>query len=131
MPYTTYHASCHCGDVRFEADVDLSAGTTKCNCTYCFKNRYWSLSVFPDRFREIASPNVAKSGSLTPGRCARCGVLTFARVTATDWNPVDHVAISVAAFDDIDPTDLASAPVTHCDGLHDNWWAAPAEVRHL
>ena len=50
----TYSGSCHCGVVRFEVDLDIAAGTGKCNCTLCVKMRLWSVQTDPEAFRLIA-----------------------------------------------------------------------------
>ena len=51
MPIQTYTGSCHCGDVKFEIDLDLAEGGGKCNCSICRKTRNWSASVKPEAFR--------------------------------------------------------------------------------
>jgi hypothetical protein len=33
MTKTTHRGSCHCGAVRFDCELDLAEGTSKCNCS--------------------------------------------------------------------------------------------------
>jgi hypothetical protein len=130
----TYHGSCHCKKVQFEAGIDLSTGTGKCNCTNCWKKRFWSARAKVDDFKPIAGADQlsgAKPGEIGGGFCTSCGVFCYAYVAKSDWNPEAYVEISVASLDVLDPAELVAAPVTYYDGLHDNWWNPPAETRHL
>ena len=49
----TYHGSCQCGAIGFEADIDLAAGTNKCNCSICTKRRNWNVLLKPDADRGL------------------------------------------------------------------------------
>ena len=134
MSIKTYHGGCYCGAVRFEADIDLSAGTGKCNCTSCRKRRWWSTSVKPGAFRATKGEDQLscnQGGSASTSFCVHCGVTPYARVAAAEWNDGESVSINVACLEDATPDEIIAAPVTYCDGLNDNWWEAPAEVRHL
>lgn len=136
MTKKTYQGSCHCKRIKFEAAIDWSAGTSKCNCTGCWKKRLWSVRVKPEDFQSLGGEQELsehKPGQETGHRgfCKHCGVITYAWVPKADWNDAPYVSVSVAALDDLDPADLLASPVTYYDGLHNDWWHAPAETRHL
>jgi hypothetical protein len=135
MPVKTYHGSCRCKKIQFEADLDLSAGTSKCNCTYCWKTRWWGAGTKPRGFRLLTAPAELEYGFPTNklgtrALCRACGITSFG------WGHIeqiggDYVTINLATLDDLDPAELIAAPVRYLDGLHDNWWNPPAETRHL
>ena len=136
MPTKTYRGSCHCGRIKFEADIDLSAGTSKCNCTSCWKKRFWGVRARPEGFRPISGQEELSNyrpGSATGhgGFCKHCGVIPYGYVEAAQWNDGAYVQVNVAALDDLDPAELVAAPIQYCDGRADNWWNPPAETRHL
>jgi len=130
----TYKGSCHCGKVRFEADLDLSAGTVKCNCSICAKQRSWLAAVSPADVRLLSGESDLADYQFGARRihhrfCRTCGVRPFGQASMDGGGA--FYAINLGALDDVDPVELGNAPVVYVDGRHDNFEAPPAETRHL
>jgi hypothetical protein len=129
----TYSGGCHCGAVRFEADIDLSQGTLKCNCSICGKARAWLAAVDSGSFRLQSSADALGEYQFGAERirhlfCKTCGVKSFSRGKGGER---EFVAVMISCLDNIPDAELARLPVMYVDGRHDNFQAPPAETRHL
>jgi hypothetical protein len=134
----TYHGSCHCKAVTFEADLDLDQGTGKCNCTLCWKQRMWAAGhLAQDDFRLLTGAaslaDYSKSGDWGEVHhrfCSTCGIATHGhgRIEAMGG---EFLSVHLSALDDLPVDALVAAPLSYMDGLHDRWQDAPEDTRHL
>lgn len=116
MTTAQHHGSCHCGKVRFDVSLDLSAPVIACNCSMC--GRSGTLLAFvPESAFELRSGEDAlrdyqfNKHVIHHLFCTTCGIKPFARGTAPDGSPT--VAVNVRCLDDVD---VQSLQVHHFDG---------------
>ena len=128
----TYSGACHCGAVRFEADIDLGAGTFKCNCPICTKTRMWGAIVRPEDFRLLRGEDRLKDyqpDGVHHVFCTNCGVRPYG--WGEESSGGKFYAVRLACLDDVEDKELVGAPVTYSDGRNDRYDERPSETRHL
>lgn len=129
----TYHGSCHCGAVTFEADLDLSQSTYRCNCSICRRTRFWPAVAREGGFR-LLSGEAELTQYLFNSRknqhyfCRHCGVRPFGVGTET---PIGKMyGVNLGCLADVSDEELSRLAITYIDGVNDRM-ETPVFFAHL
>lgn len=130
----TYRASCHCGRVVIEADLDLDQPSYRCNCSICRRTRFWPAIALPSHFRQLAGTDELTRYTFGSGRnhhyfCRHCGVRVFGVGNETPMGQM--YGINIGCLEGVGEEALSRIPITRVDGLHDRWDAPPEFISHL
>ena len=115
MSQSTHKGSCHCGQIKFEVEGELT-GAMACNCSIC--QRKGSLLWFVPRAQlHLHTPADAMRAytfnkhAIKHYFCPTCGMHPFGEGTDPKGNAM--AAVNIRCLEDID---LAAVPVQHFDG---------------
>lgn len=137
-----HHGSCHCGAVRFEADIDLTeTPIRKCNCSFCLKSGYKKALIGYDEMRITAGEDRLQNyhaedsnwpeGDIDHYRCPECGMQPFSRGYLEEMMGGNFWAVNVACLDDVTEEEFAAAPVVYEDGKRDRQDRKPEITGYL
>jgi hypothetical protein len=118
----TYSGGCHCGKVRYEAQIDLSAGSGKCNCSICTKTANWGVIIKPSAFTLLSGEESLSDYQFNTKSnhhlfCKHCGVRSFGRGNIPQIGG-EYVSINLNCLENVD---LSTVPVRHFDGRNGKW----------
>lgn len=110
-----HFGSCHCGEVKFEVDMDLKS-VVSCNCSMCQRKGSLLSFVPAGRFELLSGADSLKDYQFGKKQihhyfCSNCGVSSFSSGQSPDGQEIR--AINVRCLDGVD---LASLEIQHVDG---------------
>jgi len=118
---------CHCGAVRFEAELDAVVEAQTCNCSMCEKTGFVHVIVPENRFRLTQGSEALTTYTFNTQVarhlfCSVCGVKSFYRPRS---NP-DGWSVTARCLDDAAGLDIR---IEAFDGR--NWEANAHSLAHL
>jgi hypothetical protein len=130
---TTYRGSCHCGAVRFEADLDLTQPSFRCNCSICRRTRFWVAVARPEQFRLLTGESELTEYLFNTRKnqhffCKHCGVRAFG--VGNDTPVGKMIGVNIGCLEGVSEDVLSQIPITRIDGLHDRF-EVPVFASHL
>ncbi|MCB1049307.1 MAG: GFA family protein [Acidobacteria bacterium] len=130
----TYQGSCHCGAVRFEADLDLSQPSFRCNCSICRRNRFWPAIAKPDQFRLLQGQDQLTEYRFNTQKnqhffCKTCGVRPFG--IGNDTPIGQMIGINIGCLENVSEEQLSQIPIVYVDGQNNRWDSKPEFWTHL
>lgn len=123
MSTKTHAGSCHCGNLKFEVDLDLDQGVSRCNCSICAKINATGAVVKPAAFRllsdrsKLARYKFTETSPADRTFCPTCGIHGFGEGDLPELGGA-FVSINVNTLEGVE---LADLKVTYWDGRHDAW----------
>ena len=130
----TYQGSCHCGAVRFEADLDLEQSSFRCNCSICRRNRFWPAVAKEGGFRLVSGEDMLTEYLFNTKKnqhffCKVCGVRPFGVGNET---PIGKMyGVNIGCLENVTEEELSKIPITYVDGMNDQWQESPQFFTHL
>ena len=129
----TYQGSCHCGAVKFEADLDLTASSYRCNCSICRRTRFWPAVAKADGFRLLAGEGELTEYLFNTKKnqhffCRHCGVRAFGVGNDTPMGKM--FGVNLGCLEGVSEETLAKIPITYVDGMNGKF-TPPEFCAHL
>ncbi len=115
---------CHCGAVRFEAEVPAAVELLDCNCSICAKTGYRHLMVPHADFRLLSGGQELVGYRFGTGTaehlfCGTCGVKSF-------YQPRSHPAAWSLNFNALDDVSGLAVTARRFDGR--NWERSASQL---
>ena len=130
----TYRATCHCGRVAIEADLDLTQPSYRCNCSICRRNRFWPAVAMSDHFGIVSGESELIRYVFGQEKnhhyfCRHCGVRVFGVGNATPMGKM--YGVNIGCLEGVTEEELSQVPITYVDGMNDRWGSRPEFFHHL
>ena len=126
-PMTTIHGGCHCGAVRYRAELSEPLEALRCNCSICAACGFVHLIVAARNFTLLTDPAALSEYRFNSGVarhlfCAQCGIKSY---YVPRSNP-DGISLNLNCIEERAQLDVR---ISDFDGQ--NWEAHAASLHHL